>query len=271
MSATSSGRHAKTTRLFQKVLRLALLAGIVVGAVMGIPPFVRAAESLLGANIDALLQGWLEYAFAPGMTRWCMIAGLLIGGYGLWQSPLPTFKKCVALFLVGALAVYVYGMDAEQIAIFLLGAITPLLGTAAWLLVNVLQIKMLALYDDDSAMQKLMGKMRGKGERSIGNDELPPLASRLSAQMNRDRVGEALAFFTAAGTLSYLAEIAVNIFWGDGYLNIDWMAIFRPGGIAGMAFSFVLALLTLAFTVGSIEYCVRSRQKAEDLKEAIEM
>jgi hypothetical protein len=271
MSAASSVRHAKTTRGFGKALTIAFYAAIVVGSFMGIPPFVRAAESLLGANIDALLQGWLEYAFAPGMTRWCMIAGLLVGGYGLWTSPLPTFKKCVALFLVGALAVYIYGMDAEQIAIFLMGAITPLLGTAAWLLVNALQIRMLMLYDDDNAMQRLAGKMRGKGERSIGNDELPPLASRLSAQMNRDRVGEALAFFTAAGTLSYLAEISVNVIWGDGYLAIDWMSIFRPGGLAGMAFQLAIALAVLLLTVGSIEYCVRSLQKDADLKEAIEM
>jgi hypothetical protein len=268
-----ANRRTRATKLSQKVLKVGLIGGVILGSVLGIPAFTRGAEALVGENITEMLNGWLQFSFATGMTKFCIIGALIIGGSGVWKSNLDMLKKFVGLGLVGLLAFYIFSMSAESVAGFLLGSLTPIVGCAVWGLVNALEIKLLTLWDDDAALKKIFSKTRSKskltGDETV-NDDFTPAQTALMRRLGRDRVGESIAFFTAAGVVAYVIEILVNIIYGNGFTTINWMTLLRPGELASIAMSLVWGFIVLVFSTVSIETCIVALQRSDDLKEAIE-
>lgn len=267
-STRSMGRHAAATKWQNTATKVLLCAGIVFGMIMGIPPFQKAAEALMGTNIDNLLNWWLAIPFAAGMSKALILSALTIGASGVWQSHQVFILKMVALGLIGLFAYYILTMTPEAISIFLLGSVSPAIGTVAWALANAIQIKMLMLSNDDEATKKLISKTGAK-QKDVDTSEMTPVQQRLSMRLVRDRPGEALSFFYGFVAISYIAEIAVNLIWGDGLMRFNWGGLLQPGGFTVSIFQLIVAVIVLLLTVRSIEWCVVALQHADDIEDAI--
>jgi hypothetical protein len=257
----------KATKYLQTGLRVGLYAAIGVGSVLGIPPFVAGVDALMGRT----LESWGDIASSSQMISslawWGTGSVFALGGYGIWQSRLPMFKKMIGLAGCATVLSVLAATPAADVTASLIGALVPAVGVTIWGCVQAVQLFMLMLHNNEPAMKRMFGKLVDPKESEY-DDSLSAAQNRIKKRFAANKVAIAYAFFSTAGVLGYVAEVAVNLIYGQS-ASVNWMAIFAPGGVLNLGWQLVQAAVVLAFTIGSIEACAMGLLYLEQMTEAI--
>jgi len=257
----------KATKYLHRGLQIGLYAAIGVGSVLGIPPFVASVDALMGRTLDS----WGDIASSSQMISslawWGSSSTFALGGYGIWQSRLPMFKKLIGLAGCATALSVLASTPASEVAGSIVGSLVPAVGVTIWGCVQAVQLFMLMLHNNEPAMKRMFGKL--VDSKGVEYDESLSVAqNRIKTRFAANKVAIAYAFFSTAGVLGYVAEVAVNLIYGQS-ASVNWMAIFAPGGVLNLGWQLVQAAVVLAFTIGSIEACAMGLIYLEQMTEAI--
>lgn len=257
----------KATKYLQTGLRVGLYAAIGVGAVLGIPPFVASVDALMGRTLDSWGDIASSSVMISSLFQWGTGAVFALGGYGIWQSGLPMFKKFIGLAGCATVLSVLAQTSASDVTSSLVGALVPAVGVTIWGCVQAIQLFMLILNSNEPAMKRMFARLLDSKKFEY-DDSLPESANRIKKRFAENKVALAYAFFSVAGVLGYVAEVVVNLIYGES-TSVNWMAIFAPGGVLNLSWQLVQAVVVLAFTIGSIETCAMGLLHLEQMTEAI--
>jgi hypothetical protein len=250
---------AQQKRPASKVMSVALTyglgVGIVIGSVLGIPPFIAFVDSILGGN----LANWSEITagkvMVASLVKYLVMAAACYGAFRVWQSPLLLPPKVLMMFGLGVVFVNLFPVPGEEIIRSFFGSIVLVVGVMLWALINANQIYVLVLKQEATTLKKLVSSVGPDAEPDL-NGATPTQAAILT-RLSKNRTREALNFFAVGAIVCYGIEIAVNLFFGGG-TNIDWSAALRPGGLVSMVWNLFWFAIQLGMAVASIETCVIS-------------
>lgn len=242
-----------------KVLSLALTCGlgvgILVGSILGIPPFIAFVDSILGGN----LANWSEIStgkvLIASVAKYVVMAGACYGAFRVWQSPVLMPPKLLMMAGLGVVLVNLFSVSGEEIIQSFFGSIVLVVGIAIWALINAVQIYVLVLKQESATLKKILPTLGADAEPDL-NGATPAQAAILT-RLGKNRTREALSFFAVGAIVCYGIEIAINLFFGSGS-GVDWSTIFKPGGLVAMLWDLFWLAIQLGMAIASIETCVIS-------------
>lgn len=264
---TAANRYQRSTNILQAAFKVGLMAGIGMSTILGVPPFISAVSDLLGGTVGQIETIVSDTPLLADVIKYSSMSFWALGGYGIFKSNLPTFKKMIGIGLCTVVLVNFYALASPRLASYLVGALIPIIGSTIWAVVNAAQIFMLTLRNNPDALKKLLGKLGQKSDPEIKPEE-SATQQELRALLGRNKVSTALSFFMFCGTAGYVVEFLINVAYSSN--SINWMSALAPGGIVSLGWSLVTSILVLLFTIGSIEFFVMSLQNLDEMKDAIE-
>lgn len=242
-----------------KALSLALTyglgVGILIGSVLGIPPFIAFVDSILGSNLASWSEITTGKVMIASIAKYLVMAGACYGAFRVWQSPVLMPPKLLMMTGLGVILANLLPVSGEEIIQAFFGSIILVVGIAIWALINSIQIYVLVLKQESASLKKLIPTLGADAEPDL-NGATPTQAAILT-RLSKNRTREALTFFAVGAIVCYGAEIAVNLFFGSG-TGIDWSTIFTPGGLVAMLWNLLWFAIQLGMAIASIETCVVS-------------
>lgn len=254
------------SRVLSIALTCGLAVGILIGSVLGIPPFIAFVDSILGGNLSSWSEITAGKVMVASLAKYLVMAAACYGAFLAWQSPALLLPKLLMMAGLGLVLVNLLSISGEEIIQSFFGSIVLIVGIAFWALINATQIYVLVLKQESGTLKKLIP--------TLGADAVPdtngatPTQAAILTRLSKNRTREALAFFTVGAIACYGAEIAINLFFGDGS-SIDWSTIFKPGGLVIMLWDLFWFAIQLGMAVASIETCVISLFNLYRLESAI--
>lgn len=268
MTATKTS-YTNSIGVLHRVQKIGLIAGIAAGTILGVPAFITASDALLGQTVDTFGLVVGSSPLITDLAKYFICGGIALGGYGIWTSRLAQFKKMIGLAGVGVALVNLFPMSSTVLFSSIVGGLVPGIGFTVWGMINASQIHMLTLKNSDEVLKKLASKVQGKDAVYEANPDDSIAANFVKSRFGKNKTAQALSFWVTVATIGYVAEAAVQIFYGRG-TGINWMKILlSPGGLWSAGWQLVTFTAVLLATIASIEYCVTALMRLHDMQEAI--
>jgi len=264
--SNASSRLKKSTGILHLSLKAGCFAAIGVGALLGIPPMIKATHVILG-NAPIEFGNWIvSSAILCNGVKYGILTGIAIGSYGLYKSYLPAIKKSAALGFCGLVGFDIFATSSSAIVAGLTGSSIPSIGVTIWALINAAQIYVTTLRQDELALKRILSSM---GMSSTTPEVAKPSKVQQSVidLFGGNKFEVAWAFFNALGVISYIAEFAVNIAFG-AISTVAWSRLLVPGGAIHALIDAAWAIVILFFTIGSIEVSVHALAHLESMTNA---
>jgi hypothetical protein len=269
MSVAAPTRHRKALALNHKVAGALCVAGLGVGAFLGIPPFVAFTESLIGTPVSLLSEMLSDTPILANVGKVLLASAVAIAGYNCYTSSLKRFHKFIGLVVCGTVLYSLYEISPAALASGIISLACPLIGTIFWAGINATQIYVWALKNDPDALQRMFGFLRPQKEvaRKEGETDGEFTVRQL---VGANKVAIAFSSWMNAGLISYVLETGINFYYSKFFSGIPWADIFQPGVLAAVAGQLIWGGFLLFLSVRLIEFCLIKLDQLETLKEVVE-